>query len=299
MRTLRDDNILKLPDDRQLCYAEYGDPKGFPIFFFHGQASSRLLCGLIPGSPFLPGVRLIAPDRPGYGQTDFKKGVTTLENWPNDVVALANALGIDKFAVLGVSGGGPYALACAWKIPEPLTGVGVCSSLGPFLPETMVNSVSYTRIMWKYVPRLPRFFRAEMAFFAWLARNFPNLYVRLILNEFSETDQKEYARLKVADILLLDRTEGYRQGGIGTWYDTHIPATWPIPLKEIKVKVFYWHGEEDITVPVAMGRYIAEQIPDCEATFIKGFGHFWIFEHKSMGKMLEKLVPPSSSPRSK
>jgi len=138
MRTLRDDNILKLSDGRQLCYAEYGDPKGFPIIFFHGQASSRLLCGLIPGSPFLPGVRLIAPDRPGYGQTDFKKGVTTLENWPNDVVALANALGIDKFAVLGASGGGPYALACAWKIPECLTGVGVCSSLGPLLPETMV-----------------------------------------------------------------------------------------------------------------------------------------------------------------
>ena len=100
----------------------------------------------------------------------------------------------------------------------------------------MVNAVSYTRIMWKYVPRLPRLFRAEMTFFAWLARNFPNLYVRMILTEFSETDRKDYARLKVADFLRPDRSEGFRQRGIGTWYDTHIPATWPIPLKEIKVK---------------------------------------------------------------
>jgi len=120
-------------------------------------------------------------------------------------------------------------------------------------------------------------------------RNFANLYVKMILSEFSETDRREYARLKVADFLRPDRNEGYRQGGIGTWYDAMIPATWPIPLEEIKTKVYLWQGEEDISVPLAMGRYIAKKIPDCEATYIKGFGHFWIFEH--MGEMLTKLVP--------
>ncbi|MCK5219547.1 alpha/beta hydrolase [bacterium] len=84
------ENHLKLPDGRQLCYAEYGDLNGFSIFVFHGNPNSRLLWGAIPGSPFLPNVRLIAPDRPGFGQTDFKEGVTTLQNWPNDIVALAD-----------------------------------------------------------------------------------------------------------------------------------------------------------------------------------------------------------------
>jgi len=286
-----------LKDGRKLCYAEYGDPKGFPVFVFHGNPNSRLIWGLIPSSPFLPGVRLIAPDRPGFGRTEFKKGVTTLENWPNDIVTLADSLGIEKFAAFGPSGGGPFALACAWKIPERLTSVGVFASVGPFLPETVVNGVPSVRVMWKYAPRLPGLFRVQMKFFAWLARNFTNLYVKIILTEFSETDRKDYARLKVADFLRPDRNEGYRQGGIGTWYDVMIPSSWPIPLEDIKTKVFLWQGEEDISVPLAMGRYIAEKLPNCEARFIPNVGHFWIFEH--MGEMLEKLMASSVNPKVK
>jgi len=285
---LKDTNILQLSDGRQLSYAEYGDPTGFPIFVFHGNPNSRLLWGVIPGSPFLPGVRLIAPDRPGFGRTEFKKGVTTLENWPNDVVALADSLGIDKFTVFGPSGGGPFALACAWKIPERLTAVGVFASVGPYLPETVEKLAAPVRTMWKNAPRMPGLFRAQMKLFAWLARSFPKLYVRSVLKEFSETDRKNYVRLKLAQLLQPDRNEGYRQGGIGTWYDAMIPAGWPIPLEEIKIKVHLWQGEEDTSVPLAMGQYIARNIPDCEAIYIQGFGHFWIFEH--MSEMLDVLV---------
>ena len=115
----------------------------------------------------------------------------------------------------------------------------------------------------------------------------------MILKEFSETDRINYFRLGLATLLRPDRDEAYRQGGIGTWYDVMIPSEWPIPLEEIKIKVYLWQGEEDISVPLAMGQYIAEKIPDCEAIYIKGFGHFWIFEH--MSQMLDKLVTPSES----
>ena len=74
------EKYLKLPGGRQLCYAEYGDPTGQPIFVFHGNPNSRLLWGVIPGTPFLPNIRIIAPDRPGFGRTDFVQGVTTVEN---------------------------------------------------------------------------------------------------------------------------------------------------------------------------------------------------------------------------
>jgi pimeloyl-ACP methyl ester carboxylesterase len=289
----KDTNFLTLHDGRKLCYAEYGDPEGLPIFVFHGNPNSRLLWGVIPGSPFLPGVRLIAPDRPGFGRTEFKKGVTTLENWPNDIVELADSLGIEKLAVFGPSGGGPFALACAWKIPERLTSVGIFASVGPFVPETVEKVAAPVRRMWKNAPRMPGLFRVQMKVFAWLARTFPNLYIKMILAEFSETDRKNYSRLKLANLLRPDRNEGYRQGGIGTWYDAMIPTGWTIPLEEIKIKVHLWQGEEDISVPLAMGQYIAEKIPDCEATYIKGVGHFWIFEH--LGEMLEKLVPSASS----
>jgi len=118
MRTLRDDNILKLPDGRQLCYAEYGDPDGKPVILFHGNPNSRLLYGLVPGCPFRPGLHLIAPDRPGYGFSDFYLPGHGVADYPDDIVALADALGIDKFAVFGASGGGPPALACGGALGQ-------------------------------------------------------------------------------------------------------------------------------------------------------------------------------------
>jgi len=133
MGTLRNDNILTLSDGRQLGYAEYGDPKGHPVFMFHGNPGSRLSFGLIPGSPFLPEIHIVAPDRPGYGLTDFKKNA--LEHWPDDVAELADHLGIEKFALFAPSGGGPFALACAWKIPDRISTMGIFGSVGPNEPE--------------------------------------------------------------------------------------------------------------------------------------------------------------------
>jgi pimeloyl-ACP methyl ester carboxylesterase len=190
MMTEITENFLELPDGRRICYAEYGDPNGQPIFVFHGGSNSRLLWKVIPGSPFLPNVRLIAPDRPGFGQTDFVEGVTTLENWPNDVAALADSLGITKFAIFGPSGGGPYALACAWKIPERLTSFGIYASVGPLLPETVGDLNPTTDALWKYAPKAPRLLKLQLNLFAWLAKKFPKQYAKTIMVEFSETDIK-------------------------------------------------------------------------------------------------------------
>ena len=169
------ENHLELPDGRRLCYAEYGDQGGQPIFVFHGNPNSRLLWGVIPGSPFLPNVRLIAPDRPGFGQTDFLEGVTTVENWPNDIVFLADSLGIDKFAVFAPSGGGPFALSCAWKIPERLTSAGLFASVGPLNEETEKNLAAPVRMMWTKAPKLPGLFKRQMKMFAWMAKKYPKI----------------------------------------------------------------------------------------------------------------------------
>ena len=271
------ENFLKFPDGRQICYAEYGDPTGQPIFAFHGNPNSRLLWGVIPGSPFLPNVRLIAPDRPGYGQTDFVEGVTTIENWPNDIVALADSLGIDQFTVFAPSGGGPFALSCAWKIPERLTSVGVFASVGPLIPETGKNLAAPIRMMWTKAPKFPGLFKLQMKMSAWMAREFTKLYIKMILKEFGETDREVYERLNIAELIRTDRNEGYRQGDVGTWYDAMIPGNWQIPLNEIKAKIHLWQGEEDISVPMSMGQYLAEKIPNCEAEFIKTEVHPYEF----------------------
>ena len=124
------DGRIRLADGRRLGYAEYGDPEGKPLFYCHGFPASRLEAALLDPSARKAGVRVVAADRPGCGLSDFQPD-RRIGDWPGDVVELAGALGIDRFAVVGVSGGGPYALACARKIPQRLTAAAVVCGLGP------------------------------------------------------------------------------------------------------------------------------------------------------------------------
>ena len=284
---LRDTKVLRLSDGRQLGYAEYGDPNGTPVLLVHGNPGSRLFWGRLPDSPFRPGLRLIAPDRPGAGLSDFGPG-RTVADWPDDVRSLADALDIDKFVVFGPSGGGPYVLACAWRIPERLAGVGVFAPMGPYRPETTEGLVPSVATLYRIAPRFQRFIRLQMALMALLATRVPTLYSKLVAHEFSDVDHEVYRRLGLAKWFIPDRREFYRQWGRGVAYDVTIPTTWPIPLSEIHVPVYLWQGEEDITVPPSSSRYLAAQLPDCRATFIPGAGHFWFIEH--MGEMLDTLV---------
>src|SRR6266536_1812907 len=100
-----------------LAYTHYGDPNGQPVMYFHGWPGSRLEAELVSGEARTAGALVIAVDRPGMGGSDFQRGRRLLD-WADDVVALADALQLERFAVLGVSGGGPYALACAHAIPQ-------------------------------------------------------------------------------------------------------------------------------------------------------------------------------------
>jgi pimeloyl-ACP methyl ester carboxylesterase len=113
---MNDNNIFILSDGKKLCYAEYGNPDGIPVMLLHGNPGARISWGLYPESPYLKNIRIIAPDRPGYGRTDYKKNA--LKKWPGDISELCEYLEIKKFHLFAPSGGGPYALACAWKLPE-------------------------------------------------------------------------------------------------------------------------------------------------------------------------------------
>jgi len=124
------DSVATLADGRKLAYAEYGDKKGIPLFVFHGLPGSRLSRGLLPDPPFPPGVRVIAPARPGYGGSDPHPGRGLL-SWADAVAAVADILKLERFGLLGVSGGGPGALACASRMPERLIAIGVVSSAAP------------------------------------------------------------------------------------------------------------------------------------------------------------------------
>ena len=285
---LKDTNILRLPDGRQIGYAEYGDPDGQPIILFHGNHNSRLMYGLIPDFPCQTGLHLIVPDRPGYGLSDFYPQDCSVVDYPNDVIALADSLGVDKFAVFGFSGGGPSALACAWKIPQRLLAAGVFGSIGPLTTVSAEGIIPGLRILYWLAPRLPWTIRIPMAVVSFLVDHYLDLYLKLVYSKLAAVDQAVYVRLGLGEALRRDRIEGFRQGGRASAYDIELAGRWPIPLEQIKFEVHLWQGEKDRNVG-GMGLYLSERLPNCNATFIRNAGHYWLFEH--LNEMLGTLVP--------
>ena len=134
---------ITLSDGRKLDFNEYGPASGTPLFYFHGSPSSRIEFKLFGSEDLLESlnIRLIAADRPGSGLSDFQPNRRFMD-WPKDVVALANHLNLERFAILGYSGGGPYAAVCALAIPERITRVGIVSGTAPFTVPGLADSIN-------------------------------------------------------------------------------------------------------------------------------------------------------------
>ena len=132
MTATRAATIVRLDDGRELAFREFGDPTGTPVFAFHGTPGSQRMFAPLDESARRLGVRLIAPDRPGYGNSDYVSDRRLLD-WPRDVVALADFLGIAKFGVFGVSGGGPHAAVCAHRLAPRLLGAAIVCGIAETL----------------------------------------------------------------------------------------------------------------------------------------------------------------------
>ena len=242
---------VRLRDGRQLGYAEFGEPKGRPIFHFHGYPGSRLEGRLISTIAARCKVHFIAVDRPGMGLSDFKPK-RTIPDWPDDVVELADFLQIDQFAVEGASGGGPYSLACACKIPDRLTHVGVLSGVGP---------------QWDPGESWPRLISLGDAESFW----------RTFSERLPEPDRKAVLDPQVLRGLSEEMYEAFRQGAEGPNYEKELYSRdWGFRLQDISptVDVHLWHGELDVNVAISMGRAVAKAIPNCKAKFYAEEGHY-------------------------
>jgi pimeloyl-ACP methyl ester carboxylesterase len=275
------DRVISLRDGRALGYAEYGDPGGKPVFFFHGLPGSRRQRHPDESIAIELGARIIAIDRPGYGLSDFQQGRTLLD-WPNDVAQLAGVLKIDQFAAIGVSGGGPYLLACAYKMPERITTATVVSCMGPVNdPDVIKGMLLSMRLGLEIAPRVPwGFVRLALDPVAKLISQNPLGAKKLVPYSAPEADKKAYARPDIQEVDRQDLSEAYRQGAQGAFWEVVLLATpWGFCLEDIHKKIFLWHGEEDTTVPQHMGRYVARSLSDCTSKFYPGEGHTLIYNY--------------------
>lgn len=287
--TVKLNQIIKLKDGRDLGFDEYGDPKGKPVFFFHGWPVSRLSGAVTDKAAKKLGIRVISPDRPGYGLSDFKENRKLLD-WADDVVELADKLKIKKFAIVGVSGGGPYAAVCAFKIPERLAKVGVVVGLGPTWVQGALEGMTWaSRIGWENYGRLPitRTIGAILNYiysleyfpsfgihrFVWGARADKAIYE----DPFIRTESKKNYR------------EAFRQGYRGVEQDLELyTKDWGFDLSKIKVPAFLFYGEDDRNVSLNMGRYYHSQIKGSKLKVYPGEGH--LISRTHVEEILKQLV---------
>lgn len=275
---LPDSKEQVLHDGRELSYREYGDLDGKPIFYFHGFPSSGIEMMLDDCKQIASelNLRVIAVNRPGYGNSGFKADRQLLD-WPDDISELADSLALDKFSVMGVSGGCPYAIVCAFKIPDRLVHVGIISGLGPYGAPGVKKSAASP------IVKLPRFVRKMIlkGFKKVLEKN-PDKVARKMKKRFPPSDQAVMAVTAERDVLLDALKEGLSAGPEGAMQDTEIYKNdWGFELKAVHKKLFLWHGEDDLSVPVETGRYMAGEFPNCTATFYAGEGHFSLLYNKA------------------
>jgi len=272
---------LVLADGRKLAYAEYGDPDGEPLLAFHGLPGSRLGWGLLPDCPFPPGVRFIAPDRPGYGGSDPHPG-RSLMSWANDVGTLADTLNLERFSVLGVSGGGPGVLACAASMPDRINAAGVVSSAAPTnAPGVMAGLSGVNHFFFKLAWYAPWISTLNIRLVAAIVRRYPEKYINALQRKLHTVDRQVLDIPGIKRTLIDDFTEALSRGAEGMVDDMRANhgQPWGFELTAIRCRVHFWSCELDRSVAPAMARYLAATVPDSELTEIAGAGHLWALRH--------------------
>lgn len=268
---------IRLSDGRHLTGAVFGDPSGRPVFYFHGFPASHLEAVL--GHPIAQrlGVRLIALDRPGLGGSSRQPG-RVIADWPTDVAEVAQALGLATFSILGISGGGPYALACAAALGPRIEHLAVVCGMGPVACQAGLASMR----------RLPQ------ALFAGIRRH-PGptgAFVRRLLGPTMQgrpdlllapihwhhptsADATILRSAQTAALFMHSFRESFRQGVAGPAHELFLLAhPWGFDPAAIRIPVGLWHGRDDHVVPPAFAQHLADRIPQAHLTLVDGEGHF-------------------------
>ncbi|KLO09468.1 alpha/beta hydrolase fold family protein [Schizopora paradoxa] len=294
---------FKLPDGRTLGFAEYGIQDGYPLFYFHGFPSSRLEPAPIDDIFRKHNLRAITPDRPGFGISSPQPG-RRITDWPADVRALAENLRLPHYAVLGGSGGGPYALACAHLLPrEQLSAVGVLAGAppweaGPGVPLPIATKMSRPRRMLAAsADRTPGVLRvvsdASVGLIKWMAttravtkRIDAWLEAQVKSAKTTNPDGKQPRTTEERrELILRPLFEGFAQGSGAMVEETQLLAhDWGFRFEDVTFdKISIWHGLKDANAPIEMIRYMAERLPHAHL-------HEFDDTHYTIGRRLDEVL---------
>ncbi len=285
-----------LVDGRTVVVRDAGDPSGAPVVYFHGTPGSRLDIGFGDDMAAARGVRVISVDRPGYGAAPFAP--YGLRSVARDAAAIADGLGLGRFAVLGWSGGGPFALAAAALLGERVTRVGVAGGAAPFeqVPGAMDRFTDDDRLALSFLPGDPA--RAAEQF---RLGNEEMLQLMVSVRDDEQAPWIDWlwgaSDPDVVSDPLLRRAlrsvlhEGLRQGPLGVaWDNVAWTGPWEVDPRDARCPVHLWYGDRDEMVPVVNGTWFAENLPDARLVVYPGEGHLVPMRH--WPEILTALVGP-------
>ncbi len=273
---------IALKDGRTLSFVEYGDPQGKPVFYFHGWPGAAVEVAHGDQEARSMGVRLVAVDRPGMGRSTFQKNRRLLD-WPSDVLQLANRLGWKRFRILGCSGGGPYATACAFELKDFLDSVGLICPMGP--PDDPEVQKTLTPLH-RYLLRLGstaaigRLVLSPARLVMWGGMRSPLVQwgAAAVRASKGEADRRVLEDPEVLGAKVHAGQEAFRSGSRGVAWDGKVLSQpWGFAPEEIQVSVRLWHGEKDGKVPPVMSRVLHAAIPESQAVFYPDDGHSSIY----------------------
>lgn len=270
------DSTLTTPDGRTLAYVERGAAEGVPVILCHGTPGSRLTRHADPGIYERHGVHAVAYDRPGYGRSDPKPG-RSVADAPADIVALADHLGFERFAVVGGSGGAPHALACGALLGDRVLRVGALVTPAPpaddfdfFEGLAELNVKEFSAAL-----EGPEAIEAFLQSYVDGIRADADGVIDQMLTELPEIDRERASRPEHREIMRESWIESVRQGSRG-WADDDLAFAkpWGFELGDVTVETRVWQGELDVLTPRPHGEYVAARLPNARFEVLEGGGHF-------------------------
>jgi pimeloyl-ACP methyl ester carboxylesterase len=275
---MSDTVVMELPDGRELAWLEMGDPEGPAVF--HGTPGSRLQVSIDEGPISAAKVRFVAVDRPGYGHSTFQQD-RRLADWGLDVSCLADHLNIDKFSVVGISGGGPHAAACARFLPDRVMSAGIVSGVAPlFETGSEKGMMGLNKAIVRLARRSQYLVYPPLAFSGYISRRWPEMALRAAPRQLPACDVDVLNRPKVKSAFMEDSRRSSSTSAMAAAQDFSLIATdWGFRLEGITRPVDIWHGDEDRNVPFCHGRLQADRIPGARMHECPGEGHLLVVDH--------------------
>jgi pimeloyl-ACP methyl ester carboxylesterase len=287
--------LIPHPQGRNVMVKVYGT-RDFArvVLYSHGFPASRLEASIAHECAAAMGLTIIALDRPGFGGSDWYRG-RRLEDWASDCVAVADYFKVERFDLLGVSGGTPTVVAAAALVPERVSSLTIVSGVAPVqLPNALAGMNGVNRALLSVARLLPRLSLSVIAILGTMWRVFPfsvGLWFSALL---SPPDKEIYSRSDVRLMMARNIREALRAGVRGVLTDfSLLVSDWSGLLAQVRVPTTVWHGDADTYVPFSMGQALAQGIPGSAFEHVPGLGHFMIVG--KLGDVFQRLLEKGGS----